>query len=55
MKKRTLCLAMAAVMAFGLAGCGGKTETKEAAATSAETLRRPGARLPQRPRLPAEP
>lgn len=37
MKKRTLCLAMAAVMAFGLAGCGGKTETKEAAATSAES------------------
>ena len=23
MKKKTFCLAMAAVMAFGLAGCGG--------------------------------
>ena len=36
MKKRTFCLAMAAVMAFGLTGCGG-AQTKGEAATTAES------------------
>lgn len=36
MKKKTFCLAMAAVMAFGLAGCGG-AETKGEAATTVES------------------
>lgn len=36
MKKRTFCLAMAAVMAFGLTGCGG-AQTKGGAATTAES------------------
>ena len=37
MKKRTFCLAMAAVMVFGLTGCGG-AQTKGEAATTAESL-----------------
>ena len=36
MKKRTFCLAMAAVMVFGLTGCGG-AQTKGEAATTAES------------------
>ena len=60
MKKKTFCLAMAAVMALGLTGCGG-AETKGEAAptvestadtTAADTTA--AARLPRRPRLRAD-